>query len=448
MEFNHVMMQISILDIRNLKKLLTPSNQVSFDHHNSILPSSTSLSPSLSASIIGNNNDILTQLLLYLPRKSLHRFKCVSKQWSSLILDTYFIQKRRNYRKYIRHHRSIQGLFLHKYWLNEYGNNLPEFEFISIDSDVRNDITSSKTLNFANDPGGIQIEQSCNGLLLCSTFGICNNDEEFDSSAGNYYVYNPTTGRYTVLPSSEYRKHGYESCFSVSLAFNPFKSPHYKVICMSKNYKADECQIEIYYSETCAWRLVGYSCSLTNIYGCGVYWNGLLNWHNVHDSLVYFDIDRELIGAMPMPGKTTIKNSLYFGACKGHLYYVEIDCIGWSNFLSIFEMKTDCTGWNVKYHVDIWKLRMLLHLQENIGYSNFENDELKVLLIDGEEGEDEEEEESPKLVFQVRDKVISYDLKDSSLNKVHDIKPVFIRGHLQQCRIFHAYQYIKSFASV
>lgn len=449
MVFNHVTMQTSILDIRNLKKLLSLSNQVSsesplYDHPHNSISSSSALSSS-SSSVIGNNNDILAQLLLYLPRKSLCRFKCVSKQWSSLISDAYFIQKHRNDRKCRLHHRSIQGLFLHKYWLNEYGNNLPEFEFISIDSDVRNAITVSENVNFANDPGGIQIEQSCNGLLLCSTFGICSNIAEF---ARNYYVYNPTTGRYTILPSSEHRKPGYESCFSVSLAFNPFRSPHYKVVCISESDKADECQIEIYYSETCTWRLVGYSCSLTNIYGCGVYWNGLLNWHNVHDSLVYFDIDRELIGVVQMPDRTTVKNSLYFGACKGRLYYVETDCTRWANVssLNIFEMKTGCTGWNVIYHVDLWKLRVLLHLQE-IGYSNFENDELKVLLVDGEEGEEGEEEESAKLVFQVRDKVISYDLKEISLNKVHDIEPVFIRGHWQHCRIFHAYQYINSLAS-
>ncbi|XP_039049188.1 F-box protein At2g40925-like [Hibiscus syriacus] len=43
-----------------------------------------------SAEEIGNNHDLLTQLLLRLPTKSLLKFKCVSKQWLSLISDPQF----------------------------------------------------------------------------------------------------------------------------------------------------------------------------------------------------------------------------------------------------------------------------------------------------------------------------------------------------------------------
>ncbi|KAJ6976543.1 hypothetical protein D5086_022765 [Populus alba] len=46
--------------------------------------------PSSSAEVIGNNLDLVTEILLRVPAKPLLKFKCVSKQWLSLISDPKF----------------------------------------------------------------------------------------------------------------------------------------------------------------------------------------------------------------------------------------------------------------------------------------------------------------------------------------------------------------------
>ncbi|KAI3943278.1 hypothetical protein MKW92_037418, partial [Papaver armeniacum] len=89
----------------------------------------------------------------------------------------------------------------------------------------------------------------------------------------------------------------------VSLAYEPLKSSHYKVICdwmmppEQSTPRLRACQIEMYSSETDSWKLSGdvffVSYSISN--KSGVYWNGSLHWI---DSLklenhICFNVDQE-----------------------------------------------------------------------------------------------------------------------------------------------------------
>ncbi|KAK9292242.1 hypothetical protein L1049_020206 [Liquidambar formosana] len=84
----------------------------------------------------------------------------------------------------------------------------------------------------------------------------------FSEDGWHYYIYSPTTRQYTML-----RKVGYGDpsiVFSVSIAFDPSKSPHYKVVYVwgFDNGFYDpmmdmDKQIEIYSSETGLWKDCG-----------------------------------------------------------------------------------------------------------------------------------------------------------------------------------------------
>ncbi|XP_026414189.1 F-box protein At5g07610-like [Papaver somniferum] len=232
------------------------------------------------------------------------------------------------------------------------------------------------------------------------------------------------------------RKYSYRSYFSVSLAFNPIKSRHYKVICMLKNAK-DDYDIQIYSSGTCSWKVIKHSHSLPNICGSGVFWNGFFIWHNVGNSLVYFNVEKQIFAEEQMPGcllPKSSKTSLYFGECKGHLYYVELSKhpVYLEPTILIYEQHCS-TGWRAVYNIDIRRLRVLC--LKKIEY-NFLKNEVKVLLIDGEEAE--EEYDSPKLVLQIRDKVLSFDLGDlESINEIYDTEPKLL--------VIQGFRIVKSF---
>ncbi|OVA19253.1 F-box domain [Macleaya cordata] len=280
---------------------------------------------SSSASVIASNSDLLIQILLRLPVKSLLAFKSVSKQWLSLISNSYFVHNH-----CLQYCPSIPGFFLSKsfHFIN------PEFEFIFVDGNVFGSGPSPGSIPFKtlNSPAGINIKQSCNGLLFCSSVVEWVTDNSY-TRISTYYVYNPSTMHYKILPPSPFRKHQSDFGCYVSLAFDPLKSPHYEVICIWSKDRENH-QIDIYSSKTDSWRLCGddglfvVNAAIDMFSGSGVFWNGSLHWIGSTGDSVYFDIDRELIRTMPMPPfpvewdrRRRVK---YFWVYKGHMHLIEM----------------------------------------------------------------------------------------------------------------------------
>ncbi|XP_028101414.1 putative F-box/kelch-repeat protein At1g12870 [Camellia sinensis] len=137
----------------------------------------TPLQDSLAVEVI-SNVDLLSEILLRVPTKSLIRFKCVSKHWLSLISDSQFSSnhtRRTNI-------SVISGLYFYSNWMLKDVNSvslqshstLPPFTFLD-------GVGEESTRMFVN---------SCNGLLLCSKI-----------YRQHYIVCNLTTQKYTALPA-------------------------------------------------------------------------------------------------------------------------------------------------------------------------------------------------------------------------------------------------------
>ncbi|OVA19254.1 F-box domain [Macleaya cordata] len=389
---------------------------------------------SSSPSVIVSNIDLLRHILLCLPVKSLLVFKSVSKQWLSLISEPIFVHNH-----FLQNRPSIPRLFLQK---PSFGTN-PEFEFIFLDGKLTESVVPFETLTFVNDPAGIKIEQSCNGLLCCSSF-------KSTSVRRTYYIYNPSTKHYKIIRGSHVKERSFLWICSVSIAFNPLKSPHYEAVCIWRN-DTFNYQIEIYSSKTASWRVSGCPFPAPNdiFYTSGVFWNGSLHWISLRDSSLYFDIDQELLKTMPMPpiphgfGRTRIE---YFGECKGHLFLIAIYSSSMTHF-DILEMETDYTGWNIKYHVDLEALTIAypgMVRDDIVVLGSMSRFEFSVLLVD------EDEEESSSLVLQIpNNKVMSYDLKEMRFKKIHDLSTcLHEKAGSKKYRWFDAYQYKETLASV
>ncbi|XP_028059329.1 F-box protein At5g07610-like [Camellia sinensis] len=200
---------------------------------NSIIGCSSS---STALEAVVSNKDLLTQILLCVPPKSLLRFKSVSKNWFLLIFDSQFSF---NHARQNQPNHSIVGLyFCYDYWCS-----MKQVMSVSL-----HDNASLPTLSFLNGVGverdsKIKIHSSCNGLLQCesSQFADLNVNR-------SYIICNVTTQKYKLLP---------QTCQHLSrsyayLAFDPSKSLHYKVLLVFERID----KFNIYSSESSSWKQI------------------------------------------------------------------------------------------------------------------------------------------------------------------------------------------------
>ncbi|KAL7224467.1 hypothetical protein ACSBR1_025843 [Camellia fascicularis] len=227
----------------------------------------TSSEHSFAAELIANNSDLLTEILIRVPTKSLIRFK------SSV---------------------SIAG----------HQTFLPTLSFL--DGVV---VSSSATT----------IEHSCNGLILC-----INGFRKLP-----YIVCNLTTKKFSLIPdigpplSESYRKNA-----GAFLAFDPATSPHYKVLLFSYSYvnNGHWVEIEIYSSQTSSWKHVSVLEPRGARFMFSVFWNGAIHgisYANVH---ARFEVEEEKLIQTPMPRNPKILSHdkiRYFGECGGDLLLIQ-----------------------------------------------------------------------------------------------------------------------------
>ncbi|KAF5948135.1 hypothetical protein HYC85_014092 [Camellia sinensis] len=135
----------------------------------------------------------------------------------------------------------------------------------------------------------------------------------------NYYIYNPITNQFTGLDFIIVC--GRQLVSVVNLAYDHSKLLHYKVVCV---YRSDALagyfEIEIYSSKTGLWKPSSdpFIADINFEHGIGVWGVNSL----------YFNVDEERIGTMPMPPISDDwkqdKKLSYFGEFGDHLYLIEI----------------------------------------------------------------------------------------------------------------------------
>ncbi|XP_026437110.1 F-box protein At5g07610-like [Papaver somniferum] len=375
------------------------------------------------SSIVAYNFDILTLILVLVPLQTLPVLKLVSKHWLSVISHPNFV-----YKYFLKNpSHSVRGLFCRQ--RISWCRSATQYDFIFLDGNISSSVPF-KTLTLGLEKSGIEIVQSCNGLLLCCNVIAEANDYD------TYYVFNPFTKQYRLIPRSLLKKSQFKYVLCLSLAFDPFKSPYYEIIAIWSNkvYGSRKYMIEIYSSETRSWRLCKDEFTIEEFSIPGVsamYWNGSLNWNAGDGTVIYFDIDREFMGVVPRPTREVVYYVSNTGVCEyqGHLYFIaKRDKEG--RCFDIFEMDTGHAGWALKccsVNVKASRRRELLNLSPP-----------DQIIFIAEEGK------SLKLVFLANHgNVISYDTKELSFNKICDILPPPVPGNF-----FLSYPYIQSLACV
>nr|GEX78405.1 SGNH hydrolase-type esterase domain-containing protein [Tanacetum cinerariifolium] len=276
-----------------------------------------------------SNDDLLIEILLRLPVISLVLFKSVSKQWLSLITSPNFIKSR----NLIPNIDPTCGILILR--VNDERQRL-EYDFKSFDIRIPSKRSTVFTLGSEAPLGCVEIMQSCNGLLLCGVH------------PDKYYVYNPTTKLFKTLPIKS-------PISSVKIAFDPTKSPHYKVI--QADFVHDDehgfgyyVQIQTYSSETGKLSVCGDRFALLCFtqFKDGIYWNDAIHWVNSgYDMSSHCKL--EIVNDHPVLTKiqfpVTFAGRLHFPSNLLLLCMDKAD----SRHMTTFEMRNGYSEWLVKY---------------------------------------------------------------------------------------------------
>ncbi|CAI9771820.1 unnamed protein product [Fraxinus pennsylvanica] len=251
--------------------------------------------------------------------------------------------------------------------------------------------------------------------------------------SSTYYVYNPTTKRFTTLPKPDQGTGIRKKICGMSLAFDPPKSPHYKVVCVQRlelDQEESKYQIEVYSSETGPWKVSSQPFTDETNFEKGVYWNGSIHWigNGTFESL-YFIIDEERLETMPMPpipDGWEGRSNYYIGESCGHLNFIET--FGPQIQFNVYEMKRNNSEWFVKYRVDLSPLVNAFPgmIRSYLNPTDWYYYALSIFcLIQGEKNEDS------FLVLQIAGRAIRYNLVHNTFEKLHDFEGAEVEDSLR-----------------
>ncbi|KAL3837870.1 hypothetical protein ACJIZ3_022461 [Penstemon smallii] len=358
------------------------------------------------AEVVVSLDELLIQILLRLPAKSVMRFKLVSKHWKYLITSPHFA---------LQHNRNPSpavGLFYES------------SELVYIHLNARRPRTPAippiRELFFPGETDQYCIGQSCNGLLVCCSYGSNHNQLRGSTSVvGKCYIYNPTTKQFTTIPHLNKGK-----VRGINLAYDRAKSPPYKLVAVrdSEDSKLHK-QIEIYSSESGEWRV-------------SVHW-----MNDYYSDLWYFNVDQERLGVIRRLDRCKKGQVLYFGESCDHLHLIER--YDNDSTLYVYEMKRDHSEWLFKHQVDISIVASKYH-----GIT-FDNDEPRngygfsvFSFVRGKEVE-----EDSFLILQAELKVIRFNLGRKTFKVIFDLEGTPV-SHMSSFSGKLAFEYIESLACV
>ncbi|KAM6582062.1 hypothetical protein CsatB_009064 [Cannabis sativa] len=357
-----------------------------------------------SATRIENNTDLVTEILIRLPVKSLLRFKCVSRTWLSLISNPDFCHRR-------NHSLTISALLL---LINPHSHHTSQYEILNLDK--TNSFLCNKILYFQ----GIKILQSCCGLLLCCGYSP-------EQRSKNYYVYNPIITNleksFDLLPNQDGRF--YSRIFGMVLAYDPLTSPHYKVIGVRRSRHKFHFVIDIFSSQTTSWkRFTGktpFEEDECVDFNGGVFCNGVIFWKTgSENTLLCFELEIERVRkfAGPENGDFLSVRIDFIGASRRN-FHVLCSCkkgIDYTEYF-VYEMNHDLSGWILKYRFNFNAVAISCSVTKVPTSSELFNVFRVLAIVVAEKAEDS------FLVFHMAGKLIRYNLNDKSFRSLYHFDP-------------------------
>nr|XP_043625438.1 F-box protein At5g07610-like [Erigeron canadensis] len=355
--------------------------------------------PSSSLYAVISNDDLLIEILLRLPAVSILLSKSVSKRWLSLITGPIISILRCSQKSDVE---PPCGIFVQQC--------MSRLIYDYVPFDIRYLVNRPKTTfrcGFSSD-GDVEILQSCNGLFLCHI-----------SNPDIHYVYNPSTNQYKKLPPHCNYTGLKNSINSMRLAFDPIKSPYYKLV-FAAGVKHDDdhgsyVQIQTYSSKTGTWSICAYDKfprSKFLSFQESIYLNNALHWLNDYGNIRFkLDVEHLFLTSIPTPKVSGSCSSKLFES-RGCLLFVceyAIQLIH-TRYLNIYELSKQFSGWSLNYIVD---LDNILPITGEIAIMG-----CCLCIVLGEKRED------LFLVMEICGKIVQYNLLLKTSRELYDRGPL------------------------
>ncbi|KAJ8532309.1 hypothetical protein K7X08_012232 [Anisodus acutangulus] len=268
----------------------------------------------------------------------------------------------------------------------------------------------------------------------------------YDESGTKYEL--PNTNGYTNIPQPNIDD--YDEIVAMNLGFDPSKSSNYKIVCIVTD-RLGLFRFFIFSRDTTTWKESG-RVRGEFYFGRGVFLNGVIYLVSKHSHFFCFDLDNECLKIMPstsVPEGRNGRKIKYFGESAGKLHLIEENVLR-PTLLNVFELEKDYSKWFVKYVVDLDDLTRLFPLMvinepESLDVIGYQFDVL--CFVDGEK------EGKTMLVLSLPEKIISYDIKNTSIKDL--LKVPLKELHLSMegflvynYKWYHAYKHIETLALV
>nr|CAD1845111.1 unnamed protein product [Ananas comosus var. bracteatus] len=251
--------------------------------------------------------DVLTQILLRLPARSVRRFRCVSKLFFSLTSDPSFV-----YSHALRNTNPL--LLIQAQPLYDLTDSIVLYLFDAFSHGVDEiALSPTKTKSFpGNENPNLKLLASCNGFLC------------FRESApnSNYYVTNPITKDWVFVPKSDNSEMG-----SLCGFYLHYPAGDYRLLLTIAGLGFEVCTVAI---DSDSWRRIGWpdynvpSCSIA----CPVLLHGCLHWmgskydaftSSTTNGIVAFDTQLEEFRQISHPNSTRSINRNHLLEIEGSL---------------------------------------------------------------------------------------------------------------------------------
>ncbi|XP_017224959.2 F-box protein At5g07610 [Daucus carota subsp. sativus] len=340
--------------------------------------------------------DLLREILVKLPPKTVFGFTLVSSHWNKTITDpelTCLLKVPRN----------PSAVFVRRLVLQE-DHDVVKYTHIPLEGVIRGGRVrvrrSPVSLNLMEEEEFNQvsfvIEHSSNGLMICSS-----------CDRRCYFLFNPTTKKRVRIPVLNV-------CWLISMHISILAPGTLKIIAVYLPRYCGRLQLLVLEpnQNSMQWRNTGAEFPVTGAelvnYWNSVYMDGVIYWPCYKSSgLMFFDVREETVHWLPEVPHPYNKFSglAYFGECKGNLCMVPDNSMRRGTF-DMLELKTDRSMWFIKYHIDLTGR-----------VSRDENLQILVLaLLPGEE-----EESDSYLVIHFLREVVSINLRDGTIRKLCDL---------------------------
>ncbi|KAL2530258.1 F-box/kelch-repeat protein [Forsythia ovata] len=254
------------------------------------------------------SQEIITEILLRLPVKSLVKFRCVSKSWLSLISSTQFAKnhlKISSQKNKGEHDNLVFG------YLRDPLVILRSFNLDSFMHDIRS-LDAAKVNGFVMDSISLLMVGSCNGL-------ICVRDNIHE-----IFLWNPSIRKSKELPDSG---SPYFLSLTYGFGFDDINDDYKVVETCGARYKYEySAEVKIYSLRKNSWRQIErwpgfYVSDATSVFASGAFhWTTIYNdcWH-----ITSLNLATEMYDEVPLPdNEINMLTALWLGVLRGCLCLV------------------------------------------------------------------------------------------------------------------------------